>query len=595
MAANEKRMIRAAAALALAVHLLLLILTARDKSVTSDEPFHIARGASALFSGDFRLNVAHPPLVNLISAAPLLCFRDLQVPFIDPAWRNPARDDAERKSRFARGLLWVHDSPQWRGNSDPLAIIFWTRFPVMLMSVALGLSIFLFTRRRLSDRAGLLALVLYCFSPTALAHGSLVTTDTGSALFIFLFAWALIAHLDRPSRGRLALVGLTFGLAQLSKFTAVLLIPLLPACLFLIPGGGSLRDRVTGFFAVRGPRALTGIWAFILVLVMGGFVIWAGYGFELKSIHRLSAPEARAAAGLGDALKESAVRLMAAVPVPPRTYYYGLSRTLIDTEEHPHPLYFFGRTSTRGWWYYYPALFLIKEPLALLLLIGLALAAVKQPPPLPGSSRMVMAVLGGGMVLAFMFLNAKNIGLRHLLPAYPFLFVGLGRMAAVEWRRMHLAAWALAGWYLVNGAAACPDYLIHFNTLAGGTDGGLQKSVVGEDWGQDIPALAKYTREQGIEEIFYNAYGTVDPRAYGVPHTRFACGERQPGWYAVHLVDLLRPTLEDGKDCYEDLKNLKPEKIVNHTIHVYHLTGQPGEGSPPVSSPDTGDESGAGD
>jgi len=131
--------------------------------------------------------------------------------------------------------------------------------------------------------------------------------------------------------------------------------------------------------------------------------------------------------------------------------------------------------------------------------------------------------------------------------------------------------WALAGWYLVNGVITCPDYLVHFNTLAGGTDGGLRKSVVGEDWGQDIPALAQYTRELGIKEIFYNAYGTVDPRAYGVPHKRFACGERVPGWYAVHLVDLLRPTFEEGKDCYADLKKRKPEKIVNHTIYVFHL------------------------
>ena len=98
----------------LLLHFLLGWFSARQKAVTADEPFHLGRGAAALFSGDFRLNVSHPPLFNLWNALPLALVPGLKVPYDDPYWNNPYVDDADRKYRFAMLFLWrlnLHKRP----------------------------------------------------------------------------------------------------------------------------------------------------------------------------------------------------------------------------------------------------------------------------------------------------------------------------------------------------------------------------------------------------------------------------------------------------------------------------------------------------
>jgi hypothetical protein len=69
-----------------------------------------------------------------------------------------------------------------------------------------------------------------------------------------------------------------------------------------------------------------------------------------------------------------------------------------------------------------------------------------------------------------------NIGLRHILPIYPFLFVLLGGSAVLLWQSG--GAWTrrclplLAVWQLVSCLAAYPHYLAYFNELAGGSQNG---------------------------------------------------------------------------------------------------------------------------
>lgn len=534
----------------------------------------MARGVAVLFNHDLRLSIAHPPLINAICALPLLAFPDLKVPEMEEVLRDPRLDPEEKKFYFARLLLWTKEYGGWKGNADPLKIVFWCRVPVMLMSVALGLLIYVFTSRLLGPASGLAGLALYCFSPTILANAMLCTTDIGCALFIFIYALALDRHLSRPSWPTLLLCGAAFGLAQLTKFTAILLLPLTPVVLFLVQEG-PLAGKLGKFFSLRArtPEFLTSALAALIIMMVGALVIFAGYGFELHSMYRIQAPALASLATPGLFLKTLAVKLLAAVPAPPRTYYYGLARTIMDTAEHSHPLYFLGRESPRGWWYYYPVLFAIKEPLGLLGLIALAALTFRKPPRLPRPAWHIALVFGVGMALAFMFLNRKNIGIRHLLPIYPFLFIWLSRLVSGRGLRglLPYGAWALVAVCGLNSFFSFPDYLVHFNHLVGGPDGGLRYSVVGEDWGQDIMGLGRFCRERGITAVYYNPYGNVDARAYGVPAQKFECGERPPGWYAIHVVDLRRPKEDLPRDCYADFAAMKPKAVIHHTIYVYHL------------------------
>jgi hypothetical protein len=566
--------VRAVVILVLVSHFALLVSSARKKSITKDEPYHIARGVSALFSGDFRMSVEHPPLINMVCALPLLAFRDLQIPYDDPYWRDSSVEPSERKTRFAALFLWVKDMKVWKGNTDPLGIIFWCRVPVMLMSVTLGLLIYTWSARVFGPVSGMASLLLYCFSPTVLAHARLATTDLGSALCIFIYMLALSRHLAVPSWKSLLVCGLSFGLAQLTKYTAILLVPLSAAILFFyIPG--SLLQRLKSFFTVK-PREssfLLSAYALIIIMAVGGAVIWAGYGFETRSIYSVAAPDAPGLASPSHLIKWLAVKFLSWVTVWPRTYYFGLTRTLLDTSYHGSPLYFWGEVRSRGWWYYYPLLFLIKEPLSFLALVAAAFGSLNKYPRVRGGPVLVSVVSAIGIFVFFMFFNEKNIGIRHILPAYPFIFFMVSGAFSAEPgpKGIKYAKMALLAAYSANAILAFPHYLTHFNTLVGGPEKGLRYSVAGEDWGQDLFSLGEFCQERGIDKIYYNPLGNVDPLAYGVHREALSCRQKEPGWYAVHIDDLLRPKKRAPEWCYHDFLKNRPVRVINHTIHVYYL------------------------
>jgi len=565
----------------LALHFGLGFVSARHKAVTADEPFHLGRGVSALFSGDFRLNVSHPPLFNLLNALPLLFVPKLKIPYNDPYWQNPLVDDADRKYRFAMLFLW-------KLNPDPLLLITLARIPTLLASVLLAGMVFLWARQLYGNGAGLFALFLYSLSPNLLAHAPLITTDLGVSLTIFLAAFFLWRHLAAPSWPRLLLAGFFLGLAQLSKFTAIFLYPLDLLILWLaLPGDG--KDKLRSFFTLDPRRSefLRGLGAFLVMFAAATFMIWAGYGFEIHSLHNFdlllhppASPELPATSGL----HRLAVLALSKVPIPPPTYYYGLARTINDTGQHLHPLYFLGRLSTRGWWYYYPVLALIKLPVALWALLALRIACRRgdrpvAPTQIPSTDRLAKIILLAlilGLLLFFMVLNEKNIGIRHLLPILPLLYVYLAPVWswAVKHRPWRWLVLALLAWDGVSSLAVYPDYLVYFNELAGGPEGGLKISVVGEDWGQDVAGLGRWMKANGVEEVFYMPYGSADPRAYGVNYQRIPCGPSAPGIYALHIVEKLRPLEDRPADCYQWLDRFQPIAKIGHTIWIYQISEQ---------------------
>src|SRR5881409_1311597 len=167
-----------------------------ESSQTSDEAVHIAAGYSYLETADFRLNPEHPPLIKEWAALPLLLLR-LQFPW-GPLW-----DQAEE---WNIGRIFVHEN---RVPND--TILLFGRLPILLLSLVLGWFLFRWGRTLFGARGALLALALYVFDPNVVAHSSLVTTDLGVTLFMFLVVYALRTWSERPSPGLLLACGLTVG------------------------------------------------------------------------------------------------------------------------------------------------------------------------------------------------------------------------------------------------------------------------------------------------------------------------------------------------------------------------------------------------
>ena len=187
---NEKLITVVALAL-LGVFVLQALTSAAVESPTMDEQNHIARGYAYLRTGDLRLSQEHPPLVNAVSALPLLIIRP-QLPADHPSWTSA------NWYAFGDELLWHAVD----ADGDPIAaqkMVNWARLPVVLLGVLLGMGIFAWAGELYGPAASLLALGLYAFSPNLLAHTHLATNDLGVACFFFFALYTFWRFTLQPS------------------------------------------------------------------------------------------------------------------------------------------------------------------------------------------------------------------------------------------------------------------------------------------------------------------------------------------------------------------------------------------------------------
>jgi len=113
-----------------------------------------------------------------------------------------------------------------------------------------------------------------------------------------------------------------------------------------------------------------------------------------------------------------------------------------------------------------------------------------------------------------------NIGLRHILSVYPFLFVLASRLATVRFRRRWLVP-LLVGAPLVMTAVSAiriaPHQLAYFNELVGGPDQGYRYlSDSNLDWGQDLKGVKAYMDKENLSIIYLSYFGTAPPEYYGI-------------------------------------------------------------------------------
>jgi dolichyl-phosphate-mannose-protein mannosyltransferase len=520
-----------------------------ESSQTSDEAAHLAAGYSYLRTADFRLNREHPPLLKEIAAAPLFAL-DLDFPW-GPLW--------ERAEEWNIGRIFVHEN---RVPND--RILFLARLPMLLLSLALGWAMFAWGRRLFGPRGALLGLALYALDPNVVAHSCLVTTDLGVTLFMFLGLFALWCWLERPSPRTLLLAGLAIGCAFASKFTALWLLPILGTLAVALHFAGTplpLRP-----WSARSPAA--------------------GAGSPL--LPRLAAL-AVAAAILAAATIGVLALSYAGRGLP--TYLQGLQIGLRHSGEG-HTAYLRGTISENGWWYYFLYAYLVKTPIGTLLLVGLTIAAVLAGKRLSARSECFLwiPVL---VTIAITSFWKVNIGLRHLLPIYPFLYLAAGRLAAPARRRQAgLALSLLLGssllWNVWEAIRITPYQLAYFNQLVGGpANGHLHLLDSNLDWGQSSKALRRYMISEGVPAIDCAYGGNSDPWYYGVSYQyvpgsgNLDAAKRRP----IRMPDsaprellavspmVAHSVLFNTHDLYDWVLTLKPIARPGLTYLVYDITG----------------------
>ncbi len=182
-----------------------------------------------------------------------------------------------------------------------------------------------------------------------------------------------------------------------------------------------------------------------------------------------------------------------------------------------------------------------------------------------------------------------NIGMRHILPVYPFLYVLIPGGAFVLLsmnRRWVYAIVALVLWQAFEAARVFPAYMAYGNELWGGPSGVhryLSDSNV--DWGQQLIATKKYLDEHRIKNcwLIYFPEGVVDTKPYGIPCKLLPTSEIF--WWVKWPLDT--PPSIDGTvlvsdsdvagfefgpaplNPYEAFKSARQIAVIQHGIYVY--------------------------
>lgn len=544
---------------------ILVFFSVNSKSPICDESgHHIGVGYSYLKTHDFRMNPSSPPLLRLIMAAPLLPL-DLKLPLDNPSW------ETINSTQFNYQFLYVY-------NFDADKIVFFARLPMLLLSIILGYFIYLWSKKLYGYSAGIFSLFLYVMSPVILANAGLAMLDMGCSLFVFLAIfslWRLFAS-ENYCFKEILICGIWFGCALASKISSVLLFPLfIVFSLIKIFQSDSRIKELT-----RQVRIL------FMIFITAIILLWASYGFEFKPLLR-NAPDAgekieyikkfSEKLPLTNKEKVSKILLYHAqyTPVPLGEYFIALLGIGNQAIVGQQGVYFNGKEYREGVKLYYLVDFLIKNPIPFLVIILLAIIFM----PLwlrPRSDFLSQAFLLLPIIAFFVSLSFSKLqgGIRYLLPAYPFLCVWLGGAIHLRYKRFtgvfRVCMTLLCIWYAYIALAAFPNYLAYFNEFVGGANGFGHKVVKDFDWGQDLPSLAKYLKEQKTPYVKLLYFGTAEPKYYEINYKTLSKEEFKKPKSDIYAIS--------GRwlDAVEWTSEVKPAAKIGYSIFIYDFRKKSG-------------------
>ncbi|MEK7872773.1 MAG: hypothetical protein AAB502_02805, partial [Chloroflexota bacterium] len=277
------------------------------------------------------------------------------------------------------------------------------------------------------------------------------------------------------------------------------------------------------------------------------------------------------------------VAVAESVPLPASAFFKGNLYVLGKMREEMTQSFLLGQYGERFPQYFLVA-FLLKTPLPLLLLLAVAAYLLVRWPRRDEENHMLVIV---AVVFFATSLYAINIGLRHLLPIYPFLIVLASRVATIKFSRpalLNVPLAALVLWQVGASTAVHPYYLSYFNELAGGPDNGYKALVDSNlDWGQGLNDLRRYMQDKGVSKVKLLYFGTADPAAYGVayePVARAELYDPPPGVYALSVTSLQMLSRDPAiRRVWQETH--QPVARPAHAIFVYDIPAKaPATGRP---------------
>ena len=458
-----------------------------NESVTVDEFTHLPSGYSYLKTGTFHLGNTNPPLGKVLAAIPLW------IKNIEFA-KTPA---------FEKGDFWAYGYDFMFGHKNSYIALFrYARVVIILIGLLGGCLVFFWSRELYGVKSACLALFLYTLCPNLLAHSHLVTMDVVGSTFLFAALYFLYRWTCHKSWSETLIAGVFLGLAQLTKFTALILYPVfIIYCVFLSLKYGKFNSKDWIKLALI---------VLISIFILNGGYLFHGSFTPLKMFHFTSSFMQSVTRGLPGVFR---------VPLP-FDYVAGFDFQKNETEGK-YLQFLMGTFSRDGWWYYYLAAFIFKVPFSflILLLILVAFQFFRRLPRFFDGEYLILLAIS--LYVLMMSLGRHNIGFRFMLPVLPLLYVLASRIILVKLKNrvkvIFLSIIILT--YAIESLSASPHFLSFFNLLAGGPKNGYKYLIDSNiDWGQDLPSLKEYMDKNKIDTIDLAYFGRVDPAIYGIDY-----------------------------------------------------------------------------
>ena len=519
-----------------------IVSTYRAIAQTSDETPNIACGMQYLDLGRYDYGAFHPPLARLAIALG---------PYLYGARSQKLPD------RWQEGNAVLNSARRY-GKALTLA-----RLGILPFFVLAATCVWLWGRRLLGEWGALAPLFLFTNTPPVLAHAGVATMDMAVGAGVCAALLAFVVWLEQPTPGRGVLLGLGLGLAFLSKFSSVMLLPVCAAAVLWL----------------RGKRPIPNG---LVPLLVAFLLIWSAYGFSFGRITEHPAADAAGQGGILAKVPAPVYRLLERTPLPAPQIFDGLWQ-VHNHVEGGHAAYLLGRNSLHGWWYFFPVALSLKTPLALLILAGAGWYALFRDKLRPFDWRAWVPAVAGAAILLVNLPTGLNIGVRYMLPLYPMLALSGGIGAVYLLRRPQRWARAMAValmlWMAVSSWAGHPDYVAYFNELAGSHP---ERYLVDSDldWGQDMNLLVAELKRRHVTRLHLRCLYTGDDSRLDLPSWD-SLEPYQPvtGWVAISFTMQKKygwvVAQQKGRSdlAFAWLDRYQPVARVGKSILLYNIPG----------------------
>lgn len=541
---------------ALVFFILLSSAISLNKSNTWDESAHILTGYAYVKEGqDYIAPLHHPAFGRLLTGVLPAIMLNLDFK------TDVLPEHAPSSNFFPYSLKFLFENKAPAGK-----ILFLSRFAVILTGALLGLYVFIWSSELWGAKGGFLSLFLYVLSPSILGHASLATTDMPITAFFFItLYYSYRVAVAGPSFKSVIPAGIFYALALTSKHTALLGAPLILAAFALsVYNGKKKLLTAAGYFAL-----------FVTLVYIG---IWAVYGFRFKS------PSPHYMPLFWDMVSKGpfapVILRLGSLKVLPEAYIYSLGGVLSGAESG-RAAFLIGMYSSTGWWYYFIVAYLVKTPVAEL--VFLASALIYSLTSGGARQKAFWMIIPAGLIFVMVSSGKVNIGLRHVMPAFPFMLTLVGYVPYIKTESARIAKYVFfffLAWYAYAAVSTYPHQMAYFNETVGGPKNGYFYLVDSNlDWGQDLIGLKKYMDEKNIDTIKLAYFGLSNPKYYGIKYEYLPSNiiiglsgvkraENLNGYVAVSAT-ILQGVYSPNNALSNFLKTQTPVDEVGYSILIY--------------------------